>query len=450
MSPTRLRSPTSRQQSFDHHVQSFANLLNKALANPDDDNAREALNIYSFFQSTRKTYRRFTPRHSPRLNELFGLHPRFNAAHVPSLEDQFRIRALLSMNPNGIESHSVLHGFLGDPPVDEQQWLPVFHSFFVWFLRTTVHDIKQFSELRDKPDPPTILPRNEIKRAYHNLAALKYFSWNSVFFAGYISAAFAPGTVDRADSAAVGSPDELGSPGEKEHQNDEGEDDMGLDIPTEFETGEESIPTSDHPHRCIRELRLAGSNIQNLNTIFNHAPRCRFRFQVIQYPPAGNSLKPWRHLVQELFPEPEVRNNVVQSLADLPGTKFAAFRPGGSDLKFEGQAHCVAVLGCLFSLTKRREDTTWVILIPACSFPVANSYLDWDSAIRAPGDQHLLQRARALQAVLPRLCDYRFLALRGSGRCGRQRYQRPEQALCHLPLRAPDRFAELDSAQTAH
>lgn len=40
---------------------------------------------------------------------------------------------------------------------------------------------------------------------------------------------------------------------------------MALDISTEFETGEESVNTSDHIHSCILELRLVSSNIQNLD-----------------------------------------------------------------------------------------------------------------------------------------------------------------------------------------
>lgn len=126
--------------------------------------------------------------------------------------DQLRIRALLAINLNGIELHSVLHGFWGDPPVDEQQWLPVFHIFFLWFLRTIIQDVKLLKELHADDDPPTVLPENEIERAYNNLAALQFFSWNSIFFARYISEAFAPGIVSPADSADVGSLNELGSP----------------------------------------------------------------------------------------------------------------------------------------------------------------------------------------------------------------------------------------------
>lgn len=156
-------------------MQSFAYLLNTALANPDDDKARAALDIFSFFQSTRKTYRRFTPRYSPRLHALLDLHPHFTAVHVPSLEDQSTVRALLTVNPNGTKLHPVLHGFLTTPPVDEHHWLPEFHKFFAWFLRMAVKDIKQLAELRARNTRPPLLPENDIERAYNNLAALGYF-----------------------------------------------------------------------------------------------------------------------------------------------------------------------------------------------------------------------------------------------------------------------------------
>lgn len=269
--------------------------------------------------------------------------------------------------------------------MDEQQWLPAFHEFFVWFLRMIIEDIQQLKELRTSDDCPSVLPEHDIERAYNNLAGVKYFSWNSEFFTGYIREAFAVGIVDPVDRGAnvanvgslndvkeaipVGSTRQIMS--DKESQNQDTENDMALDISTEFETGveHESSASSDPTHPCILELRLASSNIQNISTIFKTAPRCHFRFQVIQYAPAGHSLKPWRNLIQELFPDQEDCKKIVQSLVDTAGRRFNCFRPGGPDLVFTGQAHCEAVLGCLFSLTKRIEDNSWVISTPACCFP---------------------------------------------------------------------------------
>lgn len=263
--------------------------------------------------------------------------------------------------------------------MDPQEWLPEFHRFFTWFLRIMVEDVKKLKEQRVNKLAPTDLPESEIDRAYNNLLALKFFSWESGFVAAYISMAFALVIMDPANVADVGLPSEceeavlLESPrekkSEKEPQTEQGEDDMALDFSTEFETGktgeeQASITTRDNTHPCILELRLISSNIQNLNTIISQAPRSCYRFRVIQYAPSGHSLKPWRDLIQELFPEQELRKNILQALADTSGRQFNCFRPGGPDLKFKGQAHSEAVLGCLFSLTKRGEDNTWVILIP--------------------------------------------------------------------------------------
>lgn len=69
------------------------------------------------------------------------------------------------------------------------------------------------------------------------------------------------------------------------------------------------------------------------------------------------------------FPEQEVCERVIQSLAEKPWCRFNCFRPGVPDLVFTGQAHCEAVLGCLFSLTKRIEDHSWVIPTMFADFP---------------------------------------------------------------------------------
>lgn len=356
--------PRIRQQTFEHHVQSFAVLLNKALADPDNESARQSLDRYCFVQSTPKIYRRLNRQYSPWLNELFDLKPSFNHSSVPSPTDQGRIRAILITNKEGVELHRVLRRFLGDPPAHPQEWLPKFHEFFTWFLRIVVEDLKALRDLRvDKVIPP-LLPERTIDRAFHNLVALQYFSWQSQFFTAYISLAFAAGTMDpaaivpanRTDAQLPHEPEEW-SQGEAEQEP--GEVDMGPDISTEFETGDgqQSMAARDDIHPCVLELRLISSNIKNLKTIISQAPRSRFRFQVIQYPPSGHSLKPWRDLIQELFPQKELREKILQALTG----QFKCFRPGGPALQFKGQAHCEAVLGCLFSLTKRGEDYSWVI-----------------------------------------------------------------------------------------
>lgn len=74
-------------------------------------------------------------------------------------------------------------------------------------------------------------------------------------------------------------------------------------------------------------------------------------------------LKPWRDLIHGLFPNTDVEAKVLKALQEAPGKQFAAFRAGGPDPVFQGHAHCEAVLGCLYSLTKRGEDISWVSTI---------------------------------------------------------------------------------------
>lgn len=449
----------SREQSFDHHVQSFATMLNKALANPDDVPAREVLDLYSTFQSIPKICRRF--RNSRWVNELLKLPPCFNVAHVPSPEDQGQIDAILSAN-KGATSHSVLYTFLDDPPADLREWLPEFHNFFLWFLRILNQQIKRLTKLRGKKDIPRGLSASQIKDAYRNLGVLQYFSWQSPFFADYISVVFAP-TIRDPHDIATGVPavrlsseleEDVSAPQKSEEpQGGERVENMGLDIATEFETDQErallTTPGED-THPCILELRLISSNIQNLDRLVRRTPRTRFRFQVVQYPPAGRSLMPWRDLIQALFPKLQFRTVILQALADTPGKEFDYFRPGGDMLTFNGQAHCEAVLGCLFSLTKRGEDNTWVIPISASYIPLLTvDPLDRYSTISPRRDRHLLQSPRTLQALLSRLCDNYFLPLRGSRGGWRHGYPRPEQTLHHLAVCAPSRITKFHSPQTA-
>lgn len=313
------------------------------------------------------------------MNELLKLQPHFNVAYFPSPEDQSQIDAILSAN-KGSTSHSVLYNFLDDPPVDPQEWLPEFHGFFLWFLRILTTQIKRLTKLRGREEIPRGLSGSQIKDAYRNLGVLQYFSWQSPFFAEYISVVFARPIEDPHDIATnvaamrlSSELDEDVSPpqtSEEEPQGEERVDNMGRDIATEFETDEEralvTTPGED-THPCILELRLISSNIQNLDKLVRWTPRTRFRSQTTQYPPAGRSLMPWRDLMQMLFPGLELRTVILQALADTPGKEFDYFRPGGDILTFKGQAHCEAVLGCLFSLTKRGEDNTWVINSHICS-----------------------------------------------------------------------------------
>ncbi|KAL0631915.1 hypothetical protein Q9L58_009200 [Maublancomyces gigas] len=275
-------------KSFESHVQAFANLLDNALADPNDDEALFTLDMYSFFQSAPKIHRRF--KNSPRLKDLAIARPQFtNRAMVPSADGRFNIGGLLRSNPNGARMHAALYTFI---------------------LR---EEIKQLGDLRasnGKP-APLVLPESLINHAFNNLEVMRFFAWESTFFAAYIDAALPPLIPSGTSTALAETPSydpELGL--RKENAQDglspdrEGED-VGLDISTEFETGE--APTSSTApapviHPCIQELRLITSNFEHLISLHRRAPKSRFRFQLIQYPPAGQSLKPWRELIHAGLP----------------------------------------------------------------------------------------------------------------------------------------------------
>lgn len=361
----------SRHSSFEHHVQSFAYLLNEALANPDNFGARIALEIYSLFQSAPKLDRRI--RNSPRLAELVDLEPVFNNPDVPSPEDLHKVRAILATNENGRKLHTALYKFLEHPAVDSRLWLPEFHKFFKWFVKIIVADVKQLKQLGLSRNAPDTLRESFIDHVFNNLAMLQFFSWDSSFFKSYIHEAFSTSIIIP-EVVAEELPSELqqavpqGTRQENTVEDSETQDenDMGLDISTEFETGNEQASvttTSEGIDPCLLELRIISSNIQNLDRLLSRAPRSHFRFQVVQYAPSGMLMKPWREVIKELFPQPTLARGVLQALEDMPGKQFKYFRSNGPVLKFAGQAHCEAVLGCLFSITKRDEDSSWVILI---------------------------------------------------------------------------------------
>lgn len=321
--------------------------------------------------------------------------------------------------------------------MDPLQWLPEFHRFFVWFLKIVYGEVKLLKKLRLGKVIRAALPGNAIKHAFGNLVVLKFFSWQSDFFASYISAAFATGTCGPDDTAAKTTPAELTSGQEKdvflsdhgvgESQTADEEEDLGLDISTEFEGQTSATTPLEDIHPCVLELRLVTSNIRHIETLLNRAPRSRFRFHVIQYAPSGQLLKPWRELVQELFPREALRKAILKTLEDTPGDAFQYFRPGGPPLIFKGQAHCEAVLGCLFSLTKRDEDITWVPLHPHLLYipRLTVNPPGWYTKIRPGRPRYLLQPPCPLQTLLYSLRYHHLAPLRRCSRCRRHGYPRP-------------------------
>lgn len=216
---------------------------------------------------------------------------------------------MLVTNKDGTKLHAVLNDLRPNDPTDSRRWLPAFHHFFIWFLGLVRQQIEQLRDLRASKSAPSDLSKTFVSNAFNNLACMRYFAWDSGFFALYIAAAFPPyirsasskhelrTDIAQSDHGGDDVPfqDEAGEVGENIEHN----------IWTEFETGQDQ-PSATGPwagiHPCIRELRLITSNIEHLHALERGAPKSRFWFQVIQYAPSGQSLKPWRELIHEMFP----------------------------------------------------------------------------------------------------------------------------------------------------
>lgn len=371
----------TRGLSFESHVQGFANLLNTCLKSPHGVAARSALNLYSVFQSAPKVCRRI--RRSPLLKSLPRLDNAVleNSATVrePSLRDRTVIQLALRRNGRAAGLHPGLGKYLSSVnlnPAAAPFKLLDFHQFFLWFLSIVSDQVKALNKLRKGPRAPPDFPQDTISLAYNNLAHMHYFAWKSGFFASYIEQAnptrIPPiledvGMEGLAGGPSIDSGEQEGAEQqdfdlkEKEHLEEEID---RLDISTEYETGQDQRSSTANPlsvHPCVLELRLITSNIQHLITLLGKLPLNSFELQVIRYPHSDRRAKPWRDLVDELFPEKTVRDRVLHALMNGKGWKFNIFRSGTPVHQFNGQAHCEAVLGCLYGLATRDDDTSWAI-----------------------------------------------------------------------------------------
>lgn len=301
------------------------------------------LEIHSLFQPAPKIYRRLKSSLNLQALESYkpgSPRPATDATLVPSSADKFRIRGILTTNENGQKVHRLLYVFLRKRPLDPRHWLPLFHSFFVWFLQAVRFQLQQLSVLRTSSISPPELPKSLVNLTFSNLNVMRFFAWESEFFASYIRSVTSWGIqcVSREvprDAASSKEAQELEFHAETEQQEKSEEDGSRLDISTEFETGENDpssavIQPAIHP--CIVELRRVSSNIQHIKTLLQRVPKSRFRFEVIQYAPSGKMLKPWRDLIHELFRNTDVEAKVLKALQEAPGKQFAAFRPGGPSL----------------------------------------------------------------------------------------------------------------------
>lgn len=339
--------------------------------------------MYSFFQSIPKIQRHLSPGSNinPGFTALVNAKPHFsNLTLVPSPDDQVNIAGILISNANGTILHSALDSFLSEPPTDSRRWLPAFHQFFIWFLVILRQQIEELGDLHGckqthKP-APLFLPEGLINHAFNNLELMRFVAWESNFFAVYIAAALPPLIPNTTTLVTDGASTETATQNlqselktditrtdcedEDPWSLDGADDGLGLDILIEFETGPSAISPAPVIHPFIQELRLISLNNENLNILHRSAPKSKFRFELIQYSCADSSSKPWRELIHELFPKQSHEKKVVKALLNQQGRKFNALRQAEPGLRFAGQSHCEAVLGCLCSLSKNNEDISWV------------------------------------------------------------------------------------------
>lgn len=354
-----------RKQSFEHHLQSFADLLNAAFKLPGHKTAN-ALKRYSTFRSAPKILRRFT-----KSAVLHGLKCDIPAQTTPTLStftniERDKLAVALYRDSKGKHLHQQLYSYLTTtagqsvPPS-----LHMCHTFFTWLLSELEGEIRALSAVQ-RHDPPDVFPTALLKSTMLHLEVLQYLSWESDFFSEYVESV----RPSRAGQEVI--PTDQVDTQNLSNELEE-EEETGNDIGTEFETGEDP-PTdvnSQRPpalHPWILELRLITSNIHQLKHLLGRLPMrepLSFSFQLIQYGRSGKQLKPWRELVQELFPNCEEANDVLRELEKLGENRnsaFRIFRPSAAVFEFRGEAHCEAVLGCLYTIARSQgvEDSSWV------------------------------------------------------------------------------------------
>lgn len=247
-------------------------------------------------------------------------------------------------------------------------------------------NVDALNTLRVERTPPSIDTLTfAVERAQSVLADLHHFVWSSEFFTWYIS--------DYQCLAISGRYVELKLlktlVPEREHDileaapmadtqrtvnEDANGDDEDQDTEAEFGELAPDFQTSDDLLKSLHPLygpaHKTYSWLRAITSPFHHTLRFKrttpgapmtLDFQVITYPMSDKMMKPWQEIVAELIGDAETEKRILEVLRSKAdrNDKFAPFRPGGT-LKFIGGAHCEAVLGCLHSLAKRRQDVSWV------------------------------------------------------------------------------------------
>lgn len=273
----------------------------------------------------------------------------------------------LYRDKEGQKCHTDLYNYVtSSPGPSTPPSIKIYHQFIVWLISTLVKEIEQLRDLQKPPraKAPEKLPTLVIKSAILHLEILQYLAWSSDFLNQYIEKVSPP-----RDSGGLKPSPDNNSDNTSQVAIEPEDDELAGDVWTEFETGEDT--TSQQPsmvHPWILELRLITSNIHQLQSLFRRLPLSEplsFSFQMLQSSKSGNDLKPWRALVHELFPNSDEESEVLRALESLGNNrnqKFSIFRANGPALEFRGQAHCEAVLGCLYTLARMdaATDISWV------------------------------------------------------------------------------------------
>lgn len=381
----------ARNQPFEAHAQAIAQLITGA-SNPGDK-LWLRLAHYSLFQSAAKAARRFTtdvffellttlpnpdilqdiPADFPELTDMDKEHLRGLFADDDDLDDRF---PLLQQYLDSRDSR------IGKNPGPLLQEL---HGFFVVLLCEAKRNLDALRDLRNGKSPPTADNMSfAVERAYSVVADLHHFVWNSEFFKQYISVLQSqaisvryleltqPNDPHPKHEQEITEEEELMAdlqPTVIEDADDEDADEeAGIgDLEPDFQTVDDILlslnPLTGPAHKTYSWLRVVTSTFHHTvrfkRTTFG--TRLKLDFQVIKYPMSDKMMKPWQETVAELAGNADNERKILdllRSKADR-NRKFTPFRPGGT-LRFNGRAHCEAVLGCLHSLAKRQQDVSWV------------------------------------------------------------------------------------------
>lgn len=380
----------TRNQPFEAHAQAIARLI--AACTPGDESWLR-LAHYSLFQSAPKAARRFSTdiffKLLTTLSTADGVHI---PADIPDLTaiDKEHLRGLFSDDDDLGDRFPLLEKLLesNDPSFRNTPgpFLQELQGFFVVLLCEGKRNFDALQALRTQIAPPSAdALAFAVERAQSVVADLHHFVWSSEFFTWYISVyqcqaisrryveltraknPVSEGEQDILEAEPVADTQPTVSENaDDDDENQDNEAEIG-DFAPNFQTSDDLLKSL-HPlygpaHKTYSWLRVVTSTFHHTLRFKRSTPGAppTLDFQVITYPMSDKVLKPWQETVAELAGDPETEEKILRLLRSKAdgNRKFAPFRPGGT-LNFNGRAHCEAVLGCLHSLAKRRQDISWV------------------------------------------------------------------------------------------